>query len=184
VCGFPAELYTIAKDFAVPITAIAQDVVFEGSKHGQHASHCSACGCGQIECHRVSAVSSFYKYLALSAAELRLPVVIPNPAHSQFIARKSSDPREETLPAARATTAAHGTRQFSPRLPRPGYFETLPFQGHPSGRWLLSGGRGFSPGRRRSHFAVAPQRSRIVTHFCSVRVTHQEFGVPVPKSMT
>jgi site-specific recombinase XerD len=54
--------------------------------------------------HRVSALSSFYKYLALSAAELRLPVIVPNPAHSQFIARESSDPRKETLslPAARA----------------------------------------------------------------------------------
>ncbi len=54
--------------------------------------------------HRVSALSSFYKYLALSAAELRLPILVPNPAHSQFIARESSDPREETLslPAARA----------------------------------------------------------------------------------
>jgi hypothetical protein len=42
--------------------------------------------------------------LALSAAEWRLPVVVPNPAHSQFIARESSDPREGTLsvPAARA----------------------------------------------------------------------------------
>jgi site-specific recombinase XerD len=54
--------------------------------------------------HRVSALSSFYKYLALSAAEVRLPIVVPNPAHSQFIARESSDPRQETLslPAARA----------------------------------------------------------------------------------
>jgi hypothetical protein len=51
-----------------------------------------------------SALSSFYKYLALSAAELRLPILVPNPAHSQFIARESSDPREETLslPATRA----------------------------------------------------------------------------------
>jgi site-specific recombinase XerD len=59
--------------------------------------------------HRVSALSSFYKYLALSAAELRLPVVIPNPAHSQFIARESSDPREETLSlsAARARQLLH-----------------------------------------------------------------------------
>jgi hypothetical protein len=47
--------------------------------------------------HRVSALSSFYKYLALSAAELRLPIVVRKPAHSQFIARESSDPREETL---------------------------------------------------------------------------------------
>jgi hypothetical protein len=59
--------------------------------------------------HRVSALSSFYKYLALSAAELRLPIVVPNPAHSQFIARESSDPREETLslPAARARQLLH-----------------------------------------------------------------------------
>jgi Phage integrase, N-terminal SAM-like domain len=57
--------------------------------------------------HRVSALSSFYKYLALSAAELRLPIVVPNPAHSQFIARESSDPREETLslPASRCQFA-------------------------------------------------------------------------------
>ena len=54
--------------------------------------------------HRVSALSSFYRYLGLCAAELRLPVVVPNPAHSQFIARAASDPREETqaLPASRA----------------------------------------------------------------------------------
>ena len=59
--------------------------------------------------HRVSALSSFYKYLALSAAEWRLPIVVPNPAHSQFIARESSDPREETLslPAARARQLLH-----------------------------------------------------------------------------
>jgi site-specific recombinase XerD len=54
--------------------------------------------------HRISALSSFYKYMALTATELRLPVIVPNPAHSQFIARESSDPRKETLslPAARA----------------------------------------------------------------------------------
>jgi len=54
--------------------------------------------------HRVSALSSFYRYLGLCAAELRLPIVVPNPAHAQFIARASSDPRDETLPlpAARA----------------------------------------------------------------------------------
>ncbi len=52
---------------------------------------------------RVSALSSFYKHLALSAAELRLPILVLNPPHSQFIARESSDPHEETLslPAAR-----------------------------------------------------------------------------------
>jgi site-specific recombinase XerD len=54
--------------------------------------------------HRVSALSSFYRYLGLCAAELRLPIMVPNPAHAQFIARASSDPRDETLalPAARA----------------------------------------------------------------------------------
>jgi site-specific recombinase XerD len=54
--------------------------------------------------HRVSALSSFYRYLALCAAELRLPILVPNPAHAQFIARSSADPRRETLamPAARA----------------------------------------------------------------------------------
>lgn len=53
---------------------------------------------------RVASISSFYKYLAAAAAELRLPITVPNPAHSQFIARESSDPREETraLSATRA----------------------------------------------------------------------------------
>lgn len=50
------------------------------------------------------ASSSFYKYLAGSAAELRLPITVPNPAHAQFIARESSDLRDETkaLTATRA----------------------------------------------------------------------------------
>ncbi len=53
---------------------------------------------------RVSSLSSFYKYLAAAAAELRLPITVPNPAHAQFIARESTDPRDETkaLSAARA----------------------------------------------------------------------------------
>jgi site-specific recombinase XerD len=45
---------------------------------------------------RVCSLSSFYKFLAGSAAELRLPVNLPNPAHSQFIARASADPLVET----------------------------------------------------------------------------------------
>ena len=45
---------------------------------------------------RISSLSSFYKYLAGAAAELRLPVNVPNPAHAQFIARESSDPLEGT----------------------------------------------------------------------------------------
>jgi len=53
---------------------------------------------------RISSLSSFYKYLAAAAAEIRLPITIPNPAHAQFISRESTDPREETraLSATRA----------------------------------------------------------------------------------
>ena len=53
---------------------------------------------------RIASLSSFYKYLAAAASELRLPITVPNPAHAQFIARESSDPREETkaLTATRA----------------------------------------------------------------------------------
>ena len=53
---------------------------------------------------RISSLSSFYKYLAGAAAELRLPITVPNPAHAQFIARESSDPVDETraLSAVRA----------------------------------------------------------------------------------
>jgi integrase/recombinase XerD len=53
---------------------------------------------------RIASLSSFYKYLAAAATELRLPITVPNPAHSQFIARESSDPRKETraLSASRA----------------------------------------------------------------------------------
>lgn len=45
---------------------------------------------------RVSSLSGFYKFLTASAAELRLPIIVPNPAHSQFIPRASSDPVVET----------------------------------------------------------------------------------------
>ena len=53
---------------------------------------------------RISSVSSFYKYLGAAAAELRLPITVPNPAHAQFISRESTDPRDETkaLSATRA----------------------------------------------------------------------------------
>jgi site-specific recombinase XerD len=53
---------------------------------------------------RISSVSSLYKYLAGAAAEFRLPINVPNPAHAQFIARESSDPLEGTraLTATRA----------------------------------------------------------------------------------
>jgi site-specific recombinase XerC len=45
---------------------------------------------------RISSLSSFYKFLSGAAAELRLPITGPNPAHAQFIAREGSDPVEET----------------------------------------------------------------------------------------
>ena len=45
---------------------------------------------------RISSLSSFYKFLAGAAAEMRLPITVPNPAHAQFISREASDPVEET----------------------------------------------------------------------------------------
>lgn len=53
---------------------------------------------------RISSLSSLYKFLAGAAAELRLPITVPNPAHAQFISRESSDPVDETraLSAVRA----------------------------------------------------------------------------------
>ena len=53
---------------------------------------------------RIASLSSFYKYLAGAAAELRLPITVPNPAHAQFVARNASDPLRETraLSATRA----------------------------------------------------------------------------------
>lgn len=53
---------------------------------------------------RIASISSFYKFVGAAAAELRLPIIVPNPAHAQFIARESSDAREETkaLSATRA----------------------------------------------------------------------------------
>lgn len=53
---------------------------------------------------RVSSLSSFFKFLAGAAAELRLPITVPNPAHAQFISREASDPVDETraLSLARA----------------------------------------------------------------------------------
>lgn len=53
---------------------------------------------------RISSLSSFFKYLAGAAAELRLPITVPNPAHAQFLGRASRDSREErqALSATRA----------------------------------------------------------------------------------
>ena len=46
--------------------------------------------------HRISALAAFYKYLREAAIELRLPISVPNPAHSQFVAREAADPVHET----------------------------------------------------------------------------------------
>ena len=53
---------------------------------------------------RIASLSSFFKYLQAAAAELRLPITVPNPAHAQFLGRDAADPREETraLSATRA----------------------------------------------------------------------------------
>lgn len=53
---------------------------------------------------RIASLSSFYKYLQGAAAELRLPITVPNPAHAQFIGRGAADPRDErrALSATRA----------------------------------------------------------------------------------
>lgn len=45
---------------------------------------------------RISSLSSLYKYMGAAAAELRLPITVPNPAHAQFIGREGSDPVDET----------------------------------------------------------------------------------------
>jgi site-specific recombinase XerD len=37
---------------------------------------------------RISSLSSFYKYLGAAAAEIRLPITVPNPAHAQFISKR------------------------------------------------------------------------------------------------
>ncbi|MEM9803756.1 MAG: tyrosine-type recombinase/integrase [Cyanobacteria bacterium P01_D01_bin.56] len=47
--------------------------------------------------HRLAAVSSFYKFVSACAAEARLPITVPNPAHVQFIRRLESTPTHETL---------------------------------------------------------------------------------------
>jgi integrase len=53
---------------------------------------------------RIASLSSLFKYLQAAAAELRLPITVPNPAHAQFLGRDAADPREETraLSATRA----------------------------------------------------------------------------------
>ena len=45
---------------------------------------------------RISSLCSFYKFLSGAAAELRLPITVPNPDHAQFISREASDAVDET----------------------------------------------------------------------------------------
>lgn len=53
---------------------------------------------------RISSLSGFYKFLAGVAAEKWLPIMVGNPAHSQFIGRGATDPVDDrkALSATRA----------------------------------------------------------------------------------
>lgn len=53
---------------------------------------------------RVSSLSGFYRFLREAAAEMHLPITVPNPAHSQFIGREVQAPvtPTEALSATRA----------------------------------------------------------------------------------
>lgn len=46
---------------------------------------------------RLSSLSGFYNYLAGVAAEMRLPLTLPNPASAKFISRPARDPVSPTL---------------------------------------------------------------------------------------
>src|SRR4029079_3498626 len=60
-------------------------------------------------------LSGFYKFLQGVAAELRLPITVPNPAHAQFIARGSKDPPHETLDPAHDFPPGLGAPGLPPR---------------------------------------------------------------------
>lgn len=45
--------------------------------------------------HRISALSRFYTFLKEQAAELRLPILLPNPANTDFFARTTAKPRKQ-----------------------------------------------------------------------------------------
>lgn len=47
--------------------------------------------------HRLAGLSSFYKYMReIAESEMKLPVLVPNPAHVQFIGRQGKDPVRPT----------------------------------------------------------------------------------------
>lgn len=53
---------------------------------------------------RLSSLAGFFRFMRESAAELRLPITVPNPAHSQFVGREAQAPvtPTEALSATRA----------------------------------------------------------------------------------
>lgn len=71
---------------------------------------------------RVSSVSSFYKYLQAVAAEMRLPIVVPNPAHAQFIGRASQDPVDETRALTSFVRTIHIAHLVSRRVSNASWF--------------------------------------------------------------
>ena len=97
---------------------------------------------------RISSLSSFYKYLGAAAAELRLPITVSNPAHAQFIARESTDARDETkaLTATRAPVDGAAGGRWGSSLPGPGNFEALSLFRCPALHGMRPKGLGFSPG--------------------------------------
>jgi hypothetical protein len=103
---------------------------------------------------RIFSLSSFYKYLAGAAAELRLPINVPNPAHAQFIARESSDALEGTraLSATRARQlmglpAGDGVLDYRARA----ILKTYLYTGVRPATACRFAGEGFSSRWRRSH---------------------------------
>jgi len=54
--------------------------------------------------HRISALSGFYEFAREAAAAGKLPILVHNPAHKDFIKRPSTDPVDET-PALSARNA-------------------------------------------------------------------------------
>jgi integrase/recombinase XerC len=88
---WPDDASNLLRSSLLDVQAFKADI----GKHG---------GAGKTINRRISSLSSFYKFLAGAAAELRLPITVPNPAHAQFISRESADPVDETraLSAVRA----------------------------------------------------------------------------------
>jgi hypothetical protein len=85
-----------------------------------------------------------------AAAEIRLPITVPNPTHAQFIARESTDPRDETkaLSATRAATNGNTCRRHSARLPRSRHPEILSVFGSQAFNCLPAERLRLPPGRR------------------------------------